>query len=228
MFNKKIMSLLGVGMLSVSMLVGCSDKPTVEENEVSVDFAKTPEEIILNYSDKGMDLLKANFPETMDMEIGLKNIGRTPTDMKFKTLDGENLTLEKGVFKELSDKKVIINIAQAHCSYCKETTPIIHKVLEDEKYDDVELVTIFVNSTEEAIDAYYKELNVEKPKYVAINEDKSVVEEFSLAVTPTTIYLDGSGKISYVKSGSMDENSFTSILKTAFEDEPIYNMLNKK
>lgn len=226
MIKKKLIGILAMTMLSVSLLVGCS-KPVEEEAEKSIDFTKTAEEIILNYSEKGMDVLKSNFPESTDMEIALKNIGRTPTDMSFKTLDGETLTLENGIFKELKDKKVILEIAQAHCPYCKETTPIIHKVLEDEKYKDVELVTVFVNSTEEEIKAYYEELNLEVPQYVIINEDKSVVQEFSLAVTPTTVYLNGSGKISYIKNGSMDETTFKDILKTSFEDEPIYNMLNE-
>lgn len=226
MIKKKLIGILAMTMLSVSLLVGCS-KPVEEEAEKSIDFTKTVEEIILNYSEKGMDVLKSNFPESTDMEIALKNIGRTPTDMSFKTLDGETLTLENGIFKELKDKKVILEIAQAHCPYCKETTPIIHKVLEDEKYKDVELVTVFVNSTEEEIKAYYEELNLEVPQYVIINEDKSVVQEFSLAVTPTTVYLNGSGKISYIKNGSMDETTFKDILKTSFEDEPIYNMLNE-
>lgn len=226
MIKKKLIGILAMTMLSVSLLVGCS-KPVEEEAEKSIDFTKTAEEIILNYSEKGMDVLKSNFPESTDMEIALKNIGRTPTDMSFKTLDGETLTLENGIFKELKDKKVILEIAQAHCPYCKETTPIIHKVLEDEKYKDVELVTVFVNSTEEEIKAYYEELNLEVPQYVIINEDKSIVQEFSLAVTPTTVYLNGSGKISYIKNGSMDETTFKDILKTSFEDEPIYNMLNE-
>ena len=226
MIKKKLIGILAMTMLSVSLLVGCS-KPVEEEAEKSIDFTKTAEEIILNYSEKGMDVLKSNFPESTDMEIALKNIGRTPTDMSFRTLDGETLTLENGIFKELKDKKVILEIAQAHCPYCKETTPIIHKVLEDEKYKDVELVTVFVNSTEDEIKAYYEELNLEVPQYVIINEDKSVVQEFSLAVTPTTVYLNGSGKISYIKNGSMDETTFKDILKTSFEDEPIYNMLNE-
>lgn len=226
MVKKKLMGILAVVMLSISLFAGCS-KPVEEESEKSIDFTKTAEEIILNYSDKGMDVLKSNFPESTDMEIALKNIGRIPTDMSFKTLNGETLTLENGIFKELKDKKVILEIAQAHCPYCKETTPIIHEILEDEKYEDVELVTVFVNSTEEEINTYYEELNLEKPQYVIINEDKSVVKEFSLSVTPTTVYLDGSGKISYIKIGSMDETTFKDILKTSFEDEPIYNMLNE-
>lgn len=226
MIKKRLVGILAMTMLSVSLLAGCS-KPVEEEAEKSIDFTKTAEEIILNYSEKGMDILKSNFPESTDMEIALKNIGRTPTDMSFKTLDGETLTLENGVFKELKDKKVILEIVQAHCPYCKETTPIIHKVLENEEYKDVELVTVFVNSTEEEVNAYYEELNLEKPQYVIINEDKSVVNEFSLAVTPTTVYLDGSGKISYIKNGSMDETTFQDTLKISFEDEPIYNMLNK-
>lgn len=222
MAKNKIMGVIALSMLSVSLMVGCS-KP-VEETEKTIDYTKTAEEIILNYSDEGMNVLKSNFPESSDMETALKNIGRTPTNMTFKTLDGENLTLENGVFKELKDKKVVIDVVQAGCSYCKKTTPIFHSVLQDEKYSDVELVTVFVNSTEEEINKYYEDLKLERPKYVLINEDKSIVKEFSLSVTPTTIYLDGSGKISYIKNGEIDETVFKTVLKTAFEDEPIYNM----
>lgn len=224
MIKNRLTKVLLSSMVCMSLFAGCSQK-TKETEPKNIDFAQSVEDIMLNYSDKGMDILKANYPESEEMKIALKNIGRTPKNSEYKTLNGDTLTLENGVFKELKDKKVVIEVSQAHCPYCKETTPVIDKVLKDENYNNVELVTVFVNSTEDKVNDYYEELGLEKPKYVIINEDKSIVEEFLLIMTPTTIYLDGSGKVSYVENGPMDETVFKDVLKTAFEDEPIYTML---
>ena len=218
--KRKTFSLVGLSLLSLSVLTGCGK--VEQEITHSIDYNAIPEELILNYNEEGMNILKANYPDKMDMELALRNIGRVPSNMDFKNLNGKDLTLKNGKFSQLNGKKTIIEIVQAHCSYCKDNSVKLHNVLEDSKYDDINLVTIFLNSEEDNILKFYDEIGIEMHDNVIRDENNSVIEEFKLSITPSMIYLDENGKISYVKTGNANEENIKDDIATAFEKEAIY------
>lgn len=217
-----------VGLVGISSLVGCGyttkKSETKEDTSVEIDYNEDANEILLNYNEEGMDTLLANFTKSEDMEMALKNIGRVPSDFEYKTIDGKTLTIKNGKVSGYEDRNVIIEVAQVECEYCKVLSEEFNKALKDN--EDVVLIPIFVNSTKDDIKNYYEELGIEMPETVIIDESKEIVNEFSLTKTPTSIFLDKTGKISYTLIGDKNEPALSEILDTAFGDKPIYTMLN--
>ena len=95
------------------------------------------------------------------------------------------------------DKKVVFVIAQDSCSYCMDNEPVLEKVFKENK--DIEVVYVFENSSVEGIKTYYKDLGLELPKNVWIDDNNDLVSEFNLKKTPTMVFVDESNKVSYVQ-----------------------------
>lgn len=223
MINKKLLSVLGIATISIGMLVGCTNDKEVdnsqeETQQESIDFKNDAVgDILLKYNEDGMKILKANYPEQEKMELALRNIGNKLSDLKLKDINGKEVKLN-----QFNGKKVIIEIQQDTCEYCMENTPIVHKYLEDK--EDIVLVSIFLNSTEDGIKQYYEDLNLEVPENVWLDEDKALVDEFNLTQTPTTIFVDESGKISLVREDVYDTVRLNDDTKLAFDSDKIYDM----
>lgn len=223
MVNKnKLLGIMAITTLSLSMLVGCStpkvedtDKEAVEE--ITDNKELTAEDILLTYNEEGMTYLRANYPDNDLMTLALKNIGNEISDIKLKSIDGKEVNLN-----QFKGKKVIFEIVQDSCSYCKENEPFVEKVLKD--YDDVVLVAVFENSSVDGIKDYYKELGIELPNNVWLDENKDLVTEFSLANTPTMVFVDESGKVSLIKEKVYDETTLKDDIEFAFGENKIYEM----
>lgn len=222
MINKKLLSILGIATISIGMLVGCGannkETPQDDTQQETVDLKNdTIEDILLNYNEEGMKLLKANYPEQEKMELALRNIGYELSDLKLKDLNGKEVLLN-----QLKGKRVLIEVLQDSCDYCKENTPIVHKNLENK--DDIVLVSIFLNSTVDGIKEYYENLNIDIPKNVWIDDNKDLVSEFNLTQTPTSIFVDESGKVSLVREDVYDDIKLNDDIKLAFESDKLYDM----
>lgn len=229
MINKKLLSVLGLATISIGMLVGCTndkdnqvDNTQEETQQESVDLKNdTIGNILLNYNEDGMKILKANYPEQEKMELALRNIGHQLSDLKLKDINGKDVKLN-----QFNGKKVMIEILQDSCEYCMTNTPIVHKYLEDK--DDIVLVSIFLNSTVDGIKEYYEGLNIKLPENVWLDENKDIVDEFNLTQTPTAIFVDESGKISLVREDVYDNVRLNDDFKLAFESDKIYDMTVNK
>lgn len=227
MKKNKIITLGLLSIMALSSLVGCSNNNVQPiENEVTtteIDFSKSEKEILLQYNDKGLDILKAFFTNTESMKTALTNIGRVPNTLEFKSLNGSNLKLENGKISNLEGKNIVFEVVQANCSFCKETSPILEGAFEES--DDTVVIPIFVKSTEDEIIAYYEEIGIEAPKYIINDTSLDIVNEFGLTVTPTTIFIDKSGKVSFIKEGEYEKEELYDIINVAYGDTPLYTML---
>lgn len=216
--KSKYLKVLSLSVLMGVSLMGCQAKTKVEVQEDTVVENQTnTQSLLYQYNEDGVNHLKAYYPTLEGLEFALKNIGNELGDLTLTKLDGTTFD-----FSELKNQKIMIEINQDGCSYCKANEPVTAKVLSER--DDVIHVPVFLNSTVEGIKEFYKELNLEMPKYVLIDNDKKLVDVFHATSTPTTIFVDENNKISYVAEEVFDETSFNDALKIAFENEKIYEM----
>lgn len=218
MRSKKILALISVLALSISLMVGCTNKPVEDNNKPNEVVETQAEDLLLEYNEEGMKLLKANYTTTDEMKVALKNIGQDISNMKFKTYSGSEISL-----KDYKGKNVILEVSQASCGSCKESAPLVREAIEGTDID-VEVIPLFLNSNKEEIDGFYNELGLEKEETIIIDEEKISVDKFALTKTPTFIFVDTEGKISLIKEVFIDANQFASDMESAFGETKIYEL----
>lgn len=192
-----------------------------KERPVEIDYSKEPEEILAMYTEEGMNLFKVNFPDTLSMHYALKNIGKNPTEIKGKLMNGEEFTLS-----EYADKNIILIFSKTTCSICKEMGPILAEI--EEENPDVMFVNIFPVDNKKDIEGFYKDLKMELPKYVMSLEDNEglkdlAIDEYKVEQVPTFVFVDNTGKISYTYIGSKDKIMFQDMIDTAFGEKKLYD-----
>lgn len=201
------------------------DKPEISFKEVPVeiDYSKEPEEILANYTEKGMNLFKVNFPDTLTMNYALKHIGQIAPEIEGKTLDGEDVKLS-----ELKGNNVLVSFNKTTCSVCKEMSPIIKEITDDNK--DLVVINVFPVDNNEDIKTYYKELDLEVPANTLSFENNEklkevTVNEYHIDQVPTYIFVDKEGKISYTYIGNKDKIMFQDMVNRAFGEEKLYDFV---
>lgn len=195
----------------------------LEERPVEIDYSQEPEEILAQYTERGMNEFKVNFPDTLSMNYALKNIGKEPVEIAGKTIYGKEFSLA-----ELKGKNVVLTFAKTTCTYCQEMTPILHKLAE--KNPDVIFVTIFPVDNNTDIQSYYKKLELEIPELVLSLEDNEglkdlAIKDYNITQVPTFVFVDDTGRISYTYIGSKDEIMFQDMINTAFGEEKLYEFV---
>ena len=216
MRNKRLLYLLGATILSSSMFVSCgtpNEQPqtNTEQNQVVT---------LDSYSEEGMEILKNNYVNTDDMKFALRNIGLDISNMKFKTYDENEIKLSDYI-----GRNVILEVAQAECNSCKASAPKVREALKDK---DIELIPLFLNSTNEQIDQFYSSVGIDKDKTIIVDKDKISKEKLGLTKTPTYIFIDKTGKISLVKERFTDDVMFKEDLNLAFGEKKLYEYMVKK
>ncbi|MFJ8531397.1 TlpA family protein disulfide reductase [Bacillus sp. NPDC094106] len=216
------------------MLGGCQSKDTAKETQqtkkedtyterkVSVDYSKPAEEILLSYTEKGMNEFKRNFPDKLAMDFALTSIGKDAPDFEYKNIKGETVKLS-----ELKGKKVVLDFMRNDCPVCKESLPTVTKM--KETYKDVVFLPIFPKDSKEEIEKFFKDLNLEVNENSVAGKDNgenlSIVKNYNLKLVPSFIFIDEFGKISYTWIGSTDEKIFKDTMDTAFGKKKLYDFV---
>ena len=225
----KIFTLLSLISLTFTG-VGCTDnkasdteidKTTIKEITAKIDYSKATEDILLKYSEEGMSLIKKLYPDRVVMDIALKNLGRTISNVSYKTIDNKEIKIN-----DFKNKKVIFEVMQTTCNICKETSKILNnkeKVLDK----DIEVITIFPKDNINDIKEFYKELKLDLPKNLVSlenNKNLNIIEEFDLKATPTLIFLENN-TVSHISMGGFDKETLKENAKLAFSENKIYDNL---
>lgn len=197
------------------------DEIFFEERAIELDHSKAPEEILANYTEKGMNLFKANFPDTLSMNYALKSIGKEAPDLKGKTIDGKEISLS-----DLKGKNVLISFNKTTCSVCQEMASVIKEVADQNK--EVVFVHVFPVDSNKDIKAYYKKLKQDVPNNVlSLENNKHLkdfsIDEYNIEQVPTYVFVDEYGKIAYTYIGNKDAVMFQDMMNTAFGKEKLYD-----
>ena len=192
-----------------------------KEKPIVIDYSASPEEILASYTEKGMKLFKANFPDTLTMNYALKNIGKEVPDISGKTMDGKDFKLS-----DLKGKKVLISFGKTTCSVCKEMSPILKGIADSNP--ELVILHVFPVDNNQDIQAYYKGLNLDTPANILSLENNEglkelAVSQYQIEQVPTYVFVDESGRISYTYIGNKDKILFQDMIDTAFGDEKLYD-----
>ncbi|HBF2930765.1 thioredoxin fold domain-containing protein [Clostridioides difficile] len=206
--------------LSTIILAGCSnvtnDNDTIKHKSEVKQTIKSSEDKLLEYTEEGMNILKANYPTFEKMDLALKNIGNSVSNLTLNNTDGEPFK-----FNKLNGKKVILSVNKTDCSFCKKTSMLIDKVIKD---TDIIYIPLFIKSTNDEINDYYENLNLNKPNTILVDENLSFIKEASIKNVPTLFFIDENNRISLIKEFDYDKITLTDDLKLAFESPKIYKM----
>lgn len=193
-----------------------------EERPVTIDYSKSEEEILANYTEQGMNLFKVNFPDTLSMNYALKHIGLKAPEIEGKTMSGQKIKLSS-----LKNKNVLIVFSKTTCSICKEMTSVEEQIAKDHK--DLVVLTVFPVDNNADIKTYYKDLKLNVPKNTLSLEDNQnlknvAIKNYNIEQIPTFIFVDKTGKISYTYIGNKDKTMFEDMIHTAYDDgEKLYD-----
>lgn len=232
--KQKFIGLLACTILIGSIFTGCTKQeqvttktkpePKIIEKAVTIDYNATPEQILLSYTEEGMAEFKRNFPEKPIMDFALKSIGKQAPDFELKNLKGDTIKLSN-----LKGKKILLDIVKVDCPECVKATPVINKITSQLK--DIMVIPVFPKNTKSEVEEFYKSLKMDINTSSIAGKDNlkkmTMIKDYNLSQVPTLIFIDETGKISYVRIGYSDEVAFKDYINTAFRSNKLYNNIRK-
>lgn len=232
-FKNKIGLIVGMLALGVAGVVGCSpaNEEDVNNNETKpyekiqevVDFDSSPEEIMLNYTSHGIDMLRMGFPDKLQRDYAVTLIGKHAPDVTFTTLSGKEISL-----LEQTDKPTILNISKTGNAVTEEMAPYLNEF--ELNHDDLNIITMYPYDSVKDVEAFYEKQGVELNEdtvMVGEGNDNSIaiVEAFDAQFVPSLFYIDESQTISYVAIGFRDLVYLEDYVNVAFGEEKFYDYI---
>jgi len=198
-----------------------SDELRRVEKPVEIDYDLTPEEILLNYTEEGMNQFKMNFPDTLTMFYALKHIGRSPIEIEGVTMEGEQISLS-----DFNGHNVIVGFSKTTCSACSEMASVLAQLGEID--EDLTIIHVFPVDQNKDVLAFYEANNMDVPENTLTFEDNEhlkevAMDEYGIEQVPTYIFIDDSNRISYTYIGNKDFNMFHHMTRVAFGEDKIYD-----
>ncbi|AJD93458.1 hypothetical protein JMA_41410 (plasmid) [Jeotgalibacillus malaysiensis] len=204
------------------------EKEEVQLKEVSVevDYSKSAQEILTAYSEEGMSRFKLSYPDTYSMEYALKTIGREMPKFEGKDLNGKTITSD-----DYKNKSYIVNISKSTCEVCQELAPVIQTLEKGE--DKIPVINLYPIDKSEDVKAHREKTKWSKDSIAIVGDkNKSIenlaIKELAVATVPTLLFVDKSGKISYINIGLTDDVLLSDMKEKAFGEEKLYDFVRKE
>lgn len=157
--------------------------------------------VLIAFLFRGLDFRPKQIPSVL--------VGRPAPDFQASWIQGkEFLDHQTGTFFTLADvkgKKVILNFWASWCVSCRQEARELQEFWLDHKQDDVLVVGIAVQDTQEAALAFAKQYGKGYP--LGLDEDGSASINYGVAGVPETFFIDRSGKIVEKVIGPVDRQS---------------------
>lgn len=131
-------------------------------------------------------------PDTSDGErtpgVGSALVGKEAPDFTLDLLDGGKFTLS-----EQRGKVIVLDFWATWCGPCMQAMPVIEETVKSFERDDVMLVTVNLQETEDPIRATLERLKLD-PK-VALDIDGVAAGRYQADAIPQTVVIDQKGKV---------------------------------
>lgn len=198
----------------------------LKEIPVTIDYSKSAQEILTDYSEEGMSRFKLNYPDTYSMEYALKTIGQEMPDFKVTDTNEKTLTSDN-----LKGKPYIVNVSKSTCEVCHEMAPVIQKL--EKNGDKIPVLNFYPVDTAADVKAHRDKTKWSKESIAVVGDKNPVVKELAIdklaiATVPTLLFVDSDGKISYINIGLTDEVLLSDMKEKAFGDEKLYDFVRKE
>ena len=128
--------------------------------------------------------------------IAALKIGETMPDFELPDSNGKTVKLSEVL---RGKKLVMINFWATWCGPCRVEMPSFEKLYSTQKNNGFTILAIAEDKERAKVDQYLKEKPVSFP--VLLDQDRTLGEQLKLRSLPTTVLLDGSGKITDVREG---------------------------
>jgi thiol-disulfide isomerase/thioredoxin len=128
-------------------------------------------------------------------------------DVALTSLDGESLTLER-----FRGKTIFINVWASWCPPCLAELPLIQKLYDSLRDEDIEFVLISTDESAEIARSYLERSELTLPAYMLSG---SLPEPYASSVLPTTYVVSPSGQLVARHAGmaNYDSDEFRSFLR---------------
>jgi thiol-disulfide isomerase/thioredoxin len=136
------------------------------------------------------------FAAKTGIEEGNKVISFQITDLSGKTYTS----------KELIGKTVILHFWASWCPPCKEELPVYNNFYNENKNNNIEFITVSVDSTERALTSFLENKNLD---FNIFHDKKGLARKFLVRAIPTTYVIDEEGIIVRKKMGSIRWNRYS-------------------
>jgi peroxiredoxin len=126
-------------------------------------------------------------------------IGEPLKDLTFLNTAGEEVTLQ-----QLSTGKrvVVLNFWASWCAPCRVEMPSFSKVYSDREKDGVLILGINEDEDRSNMETYLNERPVHFP--ILIDRESAAMKQLGVRALPTTIIVDGDGKVLQVQEGILE------------------------
>ena len=218
---------------NTSQQVASVDKTKEEEPEVElkeiplvVDYAKTATEILAYYTEEGMSRFKLSYPDTYSMEYALKTIGRKMPSFNGKDMNGTTISS-----KDFEGKSYIVNVSKSTCEVCTELAPVIQSL--EKNADAIPVINMYPIDDSKEVKAYREKTKWSNDSLVLVGDkNKSIkklaIDDLSVETVPTLLFVDKSGRISYINIGLTDDILLNDMKEKAFGSEKLYDFVKKE
>lgn len=128
-------------------------------------------------------------------------VGKKAPDFTLKTYDGKTVKLS-----DLKGKRVLLNFWASWCGPCEEEMPVMQKVYEELKEDQVEFVAVNMTIGKETIESatqFVKQFGLTFP--VPLDIEGEVMKLYEVYGLPTSYFIDSDGVIRAKYFGPMEE-----------------------
>lgn len=137
-----------------------------------------------------------------------KDRGKVKLSGEFKTPDGGEVSL-----KDLKAKVVFLNFWATWCGPCKEEMPGLAEL--SNKFSSQGLIVIAATNEDPKIVRDFLR-DKEFPFPIILDSRETLLDRFKVTVVPTTVVIDGKGRVAFRVGGAFNWNSPETI--AAFEE----------
>lgn len=220
-------SLLIAGIIaSVLTLGACSSNNDATQHE-ETETSKT-EETAQNTQDNQSEKQSSDEQPVKVLDIDLEEIYKNKEMReyaeKFMNTKAPDFTLTNmnGEEVSLSDFKgqnVILEFVWTDCSYCQSVQPTVAEF--KAKNNDVQVLQVFPYDDAEKIKSFLEQTNTTdkvNKDFILTNEKRNTVtKDYEILLTPTFMFIDKNGFITYVHLGALSNEVLESLTKLSFE-----------
>jgi len=132
-------------------------------------------------------------------------VGNLAPDFQLLNLKEEPVSLS-----DFQNKPIILNFWKTSCPPCISEAPYVQQVYEEWSARGLVLLTINVGGISSQVREFLQSHNLSFP--VLLDTDRTVYQEYDVAGTPTTFFIDRDGAIQFIKVGAFPS-------KEAIEDD---------
>ena len=143
--------------------------------------------------------------------VEVPQVGEPAPDFQIISSDGE-----PGSLSDFHDKPVLINFWATWCSPCRSEMPYIQQVYDEWSGQGLVVLAINIGESSSQVEKFIQDYDFSFP--ALLDMAGKVAEQYNIRYIPTTYFVDGSGIIRDIKTGSFSSAAEIEDMLTKISD----------